>query len=327
MLNRASAKLVSLLALLAFGAGCGGGASPASTGTQVKQPTTINVGLLPINDVAPLYLGIKKGFFKRQNLTVRTQLMQGGAAVASAVMGGSLDFGFAATVNLMLAKNQGLPVKIVASGNNAAQDAAHEWSAIMVPADSPIKSVKDLAGKTIATNALKGVNELAIDSVAMRAGVSPSSLKLVPVDFPDMPAALSQKRVDAVSLAEPWVTTIKAQGGRVLSPLFSGLIPGMTVGTYFTTDTEILEHRAVVTAFVKAIQESLAYAAGHPAESRQVIATYTRTSPEVLSKIELSPWDSKLNRPSIVRTEQLVRRLGWTKSKVDVSSLIWSGAS
>ena len=50
--------------------------------------------------------------------------MQGGAAVASAVMGGSLDFGFAATVNLMLAKSQGLPVKIVASGNNAAQDAA-----------------------------------------------------------------------------------------------------------------------------------------------------------------------------------------------------------
>ena len=188
MVNRASARLVSLLALLGLVAGCGGPGSTAGSSPQANQPTTINVGLLPINDVAPLYLGIKKGFFKQQNLTLHTQLMQGGAAVASAVMGGSLDFGFAATVNLMLAKSQGLPVKIVASGNNAAQDAAHEWSGIMVSGDSPIRSVRDLAGRTIATNALKGVNELAIDSVAMKAGVSLSSLKLVPVDFPDMPA-------------------------------------------------------------------------------------------------------------------------------------------
>src|SRR5207253_11285976 len=139
----------------------------------------------------------------------------------------------------------------------------------------------DLAGKTVASNALKGVNELAIDSVAMKAGVSTSSLKIVPVDFPDMPAALSQKRVDAVSLAEPWVTVIKGQGGRVLSPLFTGLIPGMTVGTYFTSDTQIQQHRSVVAAFAKAIQQSLAYAAAHPAESRQVIATYTKTSPDL----------------------------------------------
>ena len=323
MIDRASARLVSLLALLLLVAGCGGA---STSGTQAKQPTAINIGLLPINDVAPLYLGIKKGFFKQQNLTVHAQLMQGGAAVASAVIGGSLDFGFAAAVNLILAKNQGLPVKIVAPGNSAAADAAHDWSAIMVSGDSPIRSVHDLAGKTIASNALKGVNELAIDSVAMKAGVSTSSLKIVPVDFPDMPAALSQKRVDAVSLAEPWVTVIKGQGGRVLSPLFTGLIPGMTVGTYFTTDREIQEHPAVVKEFATAIQKSLAYAQAHPAEARQIIATYTKTSPTLLSKIQLSPWDSKLNRPSITRTEQMMKNLGWLKSNVNVSTLIWSGA-
>src|SRR5436853_328036 len=92
MIIRAAPRLLSLLTVAAFIAGCGGGAS--TTGNQAVQPTTINVGLLPINDVAPLYLGIKKGFFKQQNLTVHPQLMQGGAAVASAVIGGSLDFGF-----------------------------------------------------------------------------------------------------------------------------------------------------------------------------------------------------------------------------------------
>jgi NitT/TauT family transport system substrate-binding protein len=319
----ASALIASLLGALVVVSACGGSAS----GGSQNQLITVNVGVLPIADVAPLYVGMREGFFKQQHLVVKPQVMQGGAAVASAVLGGSLDFGFAATVNLILAKDQGLPVKIVASGNNAAKDPAHAWSAIMVLPDSPIKSVKDLAGKTIAANALKGVNELAIDGIVKRAGVDPASLKIVPVDFPDMPAALSQRRVDAVSVPEPFLTQIKASGGRMISPLFEGYIPGMTVGTYFTTDKEIQEHPALVRAFVKAIQESLAYASSHPEVARQVIATYTKIPSSVLPKMELSPWDVKLNRPSIIQTEEFMKELGWLKSNVDVNSLIWSGAS
>ncbi|HZU14997.1 MAG TPA: ABC transporter substrate-binding protein [Candidatus Dormibacteraeota bacterium] len=320
----ASTLLAGLLGALVAVSACGGS---AGGGAQSRQPTTIKVGVLPIADVAPLYVGMREGFFKQQNLVVKPQLMQGGAAVASAVLGGSLDFGFAATVNLLLARGQGLPVKIVASGNNAASDPAHAWSAIMVLPDSPIKSVKDLAGKTIAANALKGVNELAIDGIVKRAGVDPGSLKIVPVDFPDMPAALSQKRVDAVSVPEPFLTQIKASGGRMISPLFEGYLPGMTVGTYFTTDKEIQEHPALVRAFVEAIQRSLTYASAHPDVARQAITTYTRIPASVIPRMELSPWDAKLNRPSIVQTEQLMRQLGWLKSDVDVNSLIWSGAS
>ncbi len=113
----------------------------------------------------------------------------------------------------------------------------------------------------------------------------------------------------------------------MISPLFEGYIPGMTVGTYFTTDKEIQEHPALVRAFVKAIQESLAYANSHPDVARQVIATYTKIPASVLPKMELSPWDVKLNRPSIVQTEEFMRELGWLKSGVNVNSLIWSGAS
>jgi NitT/TauT family transport system substrate-binding protein len=321
-----AARFAALLgvAMVALAA-CGG--SGAGAGPQAGQPMTIRVGVLPIQDVAPIYLGIEKGFFKRQGLTVNLQVMQGGAAVASAVLGGSLDLGFAAPVNLILAKDQGLPVKIVAPGNNASTDPDHAWSAIMVSADSPIKTVKDLAGKTVAANALKGVNELATDAIVMKAGISPSSLKTVPVDFPDMPAALDQKRVDAVGVPEPFLTAIKAKGGRIVTPLFAGFIPGMSVGSYFTTDREIQQHPAVVTAFAKAIGRSLAYANTHPDDVRRVVGTYTKIPPDLLKVMVLSTYETKLNVPSIQRSEQLMKQLGWIKSDVDVHGLIWSGAS
>ena len=36
--------------------------------------TTLKVGVIPIADVAPLYVGIDQGFFKDEKLTIKPQL-------------------------------------------------------------------------------------------------------------------------------------------------------------------------------------------------------------------------------------------------------------
>jgi NitT/TauT family transport system substrate-binding protein len=49
-------------------------------------PATLKVGVLPIADVAPLYLGMDEGFFKEEQLTIKPQVMQGGTEVTAAVV-------------------------------------------------------------------------------------------------------------------------------------------------------------------------------------------------------------------------------------------------
>jgi NitT/TauT family transport system substrate-binding protein len=57
---RVRAGIVALgMALLVAGCGDSGGGSGGS------GPATLKVGVLPIADVAPLYLGMKKGYFKQ----------------------------------------------------------------------------------------------------------------------------------------------------------------------------------------------------------------------------------------------------------------------
>jgi NitT/TauT family transport system substrate-binding protein len=112
---RVRAGIVALgMALLVAGCGDSGGGSGGS------GPATLKVGVLPIADVAPLYLGMKKGYFKQEKLTLKPQVMQGGAAVAAGVVSGSLDFGFSSTEPLIVAKSKGLPVTIVTQGVQAA---------------------------------------------------------------------------------------------------------------------------------------------------------------------------------------------------------------
>jgi NitT/TauT family transport system substrate-binding protein len=269
---------------------------------------------------------MKQGFFAKQHLTIVPHALQGGAAVASAVVGGSLQFGFGATANLVLARAHGLPIQFVANGDAAAADSAQAWSGILVRAGSAIKSVSQLAGKTVAANATHGENELALDSILERAGVQPASVHVVALPFPTMPSALSSGQVQAVTEVEPFVSAIRAKGGAVLSPLFEGEQPSQTVAGYFTTTGEIGKSASVVKRFVAAMNQSLDYAQSNPAAVRAIIPTYTSIPASVVAKMKLPVWRATINTSSIQAQEELMQKLHWITSAVPVNELLWSGA-
>ena len=338
--KRGTKRWAAALALASLGtvaAACGSGSSAgssnttsgtsATTATTAVTPATINVGVLPIADVAPLYLGIKQGFFAKQKLTVVPHALQGGAAVVSAVIGGSLDFGFGATANLILAASHNLPVQFVAQGDQAAATTAAAWSGILVSGTSGITSIKDLAGKTIASNALQGENELALDAVLEANGVNPSSVHVVAMPFPSMPAALAAGQVQAVTEVEPFVSAIEAKGGKLLSPLFEGMQPNLLVAGYFTTSSEIQTNPDIVKRFVTAINESLTYAAANPTAVRAIIPTYTSIPAAAAANLKLPVWAPTLQLSTVQAQEQLMVKLGWITTAPPISSLVWSGAT
>lgn len=301
------------------------GASGSGASSSAKTET-VNVGVLPIADVAPLYLGIKQGFFAEQHLNVVPHSLQGGAAVASAVVGGSLEFGFGATANLVLAKAHNLPLQFIANGDQAAADASGAWSGILVSANSGITSISQLAGKTVAANAVQGQNELALDTILKANGVQPSSVHVVALAFPTMPSALESGQVQAVTEVEPFVSAIKAKGGKLLSPLFEGANPSEIVAGYFASTHEIQSDPALVQRFVTALNQSLDYAQANPAAARAIIPSYTSIPAAVAAKMTLPVWSSTVDTSTIQSQEKMMQQLGWISSLVPIDQLVWSGA-
>ena len=92
--------------------------------------------MIPIADVAPLYLGIKKGFFEEEKLTIEPQLAEGGAAIIPSVMSGDYQIGFSNAVSLLIAASKDLPVQIISQGvlGGTTQDDA--WDAVVLPKGS-----------------------------------------------------------------------------------------------------------------------------------------------------------------------------------------------
>ena len=72
--------VLSLLALLVGVAGCGSSGSSKSGGRD-----HITVGVIPIVDVAPIYLGEQQGFFAKRGIDLKLQQESGGAAAVPGV--------------------------------------------------------------------------------------------------------------------------------------------------------------------------------------------------------------------------------------------------
>jgi NitT/TauT family transport system substrate-binding protein len=321
----ASAVLTALVAVALVLAACGGGDNGGGGGsTEAGKPTTLNVGVIPIADVAPLYLGIKKGFFAQQKLTIKPKPAEGGAAITPAVLSGDDQIGFSNTISLLIAASKGLPVQIISQGVLAGTDPSKAWADLLVLKGGPIKTPKDLEGKTIAVNTLKNICEVTIKASLEKQGVDVSTLKFLEVPFPDMNAALDAKRVDGACVVEPFVSQGKAGKARGIDPFYIKTAPDLTVATYFTSRRYAEQNPDVVDRFVRAMNKSLDYAQSHPDEVRAVLVTYTPIPKAAAQAIKLPVWRPDLNTGTIRLLSRLSKKYGLIDKEPDLKTLIRS---
>ncbi len=91
-------------------------------------------------------VGQRAGIFKKHGLNLEILWTQGGGETQQAVISGSVDVGVATGImGVLSAFSKGAPVRIIGAQTTGAADLF--W---YVPASSPIKTLKDTDGKTIA---------------------------------------------------------------------------------------------------------------------------------------------------------------------------------
>jgi NitT/TauT family transport system substrate-binding protein len=303
-------------------AACGGGDEDSGgSGGGESGPTQIRVGAIPIVDVAPLYLGIEQGIFEKHDLAVEPFLAQGGAAIVPAVVNGEAQFGFSNITSLLQATGRGVPLALVAPGPGATGNAEDDFAAVVVPADSPIQSAADLAGKRVAINSINNISDTVVRESVRQAGGDPSSIEFVEIPFPDMPAAVSTGQVDAAFAVEPSATVGESQGLRRVSAPYTETDDDLTVAGYFTSDQYAAENPEVVQRFADAMIEAQEYAQANPDQVRDVLGTYTQISPEIAQQLTLPTYQSEINQESVEKLLQLGEQDGIIEGDVDLSQL------
>ncbi len=315
--------LIAVLCALLAGCGDDGGSGGGGGGDGGEpEAVTLKVGVIPIADVAPLYLGVDQGFFEEEGLTIEPQLAEGGAAIVPSVVSGDYQIGFSNTTSLIIAGSKQLPIQIISQGVLAGTGPDDAWDGVIVPKGSDVKDLADLEGRTVAVNTLNNVSQVVVNTALKEAGADYTKVKYVEVPFPDMNAALESGRVDAAFQVEPGYSGGLAAGSRNIVNAYEAMAPNYTVATYFASKQYIAEHRDVVDRFTRAMEKSLDYAAGHDAEVRAIVGTYTEIPQEVLDKMNLPVWKADLNEPTIEQTAAAAKEYGFIEEEPSLDDLI-----
>ncbi len=178
-----------------------------------------------------------------------------GPPLMEALNAGAVDFGSAGEAPPIFAQAASTELRYV-----AAEPPAPKGEAILVPKGSPIQSLADLRGKTIAFNKGSNVHYLLVRALE-KAGIPYDAVKLAYLGPADANAAFVRGSVDAWAIWDPYFAAAeRATGARVLTDA-QGLAPNrqfyLSRRGFTDTSPEIVDE------VLKAIGEIDAWAAGH----------------------------------------------------------------
>ena len=325
---RTKPVLATAAAVLLLTAGCGSGspsggdsAEPAASGGD-SELTPVTVGVIPIVDTAPIWLGQEQGFFEEEGIELELQTTSGGAAAVPGVVSGDFDFAFGNVMSVMVASSQGLDVRFVANGASTTGDLESDFGAVVVPEDSDIQSAADLEGKRVSVNNLANIGDTTIRYVVEQDGGDQSSIEFVEIGFPDAPAALANDQVDAAWILEPFLSQALADGGRVVSYNYAEMSPDLDIAGYFTTGETIDADADLVERFTAAMNKSLEYAQENPDAVRDIVGTYTEISDELRAEMILPSFTTEFSLDAATTLGEAALEYGTISEAPDLDTIL-----
>jgi NitT/TauT family transport system substrate-binding protein len=238
-------------------AGCVLLAAPAAAEETLK----LTVGQRGNWDTSVSEVGQRAGIFKKHGLTLELVYTQGSGETQQPVVAGSVDIGVAVGIMGALSfYSKGAPVRIIGAETTGAADLY--W---YVKSDSPIRSLEDTAGKTIAYST-KGSST----DGTVTAFMKQYNLKAKPVATGSPSSTLTQVmsgQVDVGWSAPPFgLDQIDKGEIRIIATgNDAAVFKGQTVRTLIANAQTLAARKPVFDAYMKAYRETIDYMYSDPA--------------------------------------------------------------
>jgi NitT/TauT family transport system substrate-binding protein len=312
------------LCVLAAGAVIAAGVAPASA-----EPTKIRIGYdtIPLHVIPVIFRMPELQKHNGKEYTLEFYRFKGSPLQVQALAANQIDLAALAfstfATSITTAK---LPIKGIA---DLAQDGPWYSQNFAVKKDSPIKTVKDLKGKTLAINAVGGATDMAARVMLVKNGLTPDKdVRIIEASFGAMPAMVRQGKIDVASFPAPVWAVHSKQGD--LRPLFrqSDALGDQQFLLYAAKDEFIAKNRKALVAFYEDYLRGLK-AVVDPKNRKKVLETISKVAEAPVKNFEEwallqgkdyyhSP-DGKINAKALQNNINNLKELGLLKQTLDVA--------
>jgi NitT/TauT family transport system substrate-binding protein len=297
--------------------------SSGSEGTELDSSSdgmkTVRVTSLGLCNEAIVW-GIDQGIFAKHNVNVELVKVQSGAAGIAALQSGDTDVAFVNTLSAMQAVEEGVPMKVV-SGSGLSTEGAN---AVVVGADSPIASPKDLQGKKIGINQLGGLGQIVTQAWIEKDAGSKSSAEFVTLPFADQVPAVQNGTVAAAQ-----VTATQARAGeqsgatKSLGNPFFDVAGPLDTAVYLGNEEFVDANTETMTDFAEAMTETADSANDEANDAKRfpVMAASCKSTAEDLAATPEPVYEGQLDMDALNAVVTLLKDQDQI-SDVDVNSLV-----
>ncbi len=301
------AALVALLVVLVAG--------PAPS----QLLTTIRIATTPIDAGSEPYYAQAMGFFKKVGINVEITPISNGAGVAAAVAGGAADIGQSNIVSLAAAHDRGVPFVIIAPASLYTSRVPQ--SALVVAKNSPLRTARDLDGKTLAAAGLKTIAQIGPQVWIDRNGGNSASIKWVEMPFSATADAVASGRVDAALLSEPELGDALTNGSvRVLSYCYDAIGRDFLIGAWFSTADWAKAHPDLVRAYANVMSQTARWARANPQQSAKILEQETKVRITPVTKRVL--FGERLDPAAVQPLIDVAARYGLLKTSFPAAEII-----
>lgn len=256
-----------------------------------QETPKMRVGFWPIAAGLPFFVALDKGYFKEAGLDVEGVKFAAPPQIVEAMIAGRLEGSANGTASAALAIGElaspGL-VKIFASNPSNAKNILDEF---IVSTNSSYKSIKDLAGKRIAS--APGIQNMTLArTVLERNGITNAHIVEVPIG--QHVAAIIAGQVEAAYTLEPTGTvgrlagaTRILEGGVIATYILGNPLAPWFGGSASLTSAFIKAHPEVAKKYIAAYARGVSFVRNNPTEARKHLAGYTAIEEDLAKQTPL----------------------------------------
>jgi NitT/TauT family transport system substrate-binding protein len=292
-----------------------------------------NQGL--IGDAA-VWVGLDKGFFKDQGIDLELVPFTSTADILPSLTTGQVDFSStAANAAMFNATERAVQIKFIAdlaiAGPNTRSAAIGVRSDIVD--GGKFKGPADLKGLNIASGGPPGAStiDFAIENYAGKGNLTHADLKLTFLPFPQMPAAMANKAVDAAYFVEPFLSAAEQQGTAKMVAYNGDLLRGDPVYVLAISPVFAQAQPALADKFMQGLVKAQRYtyaafkANANQAEVVKIIQEHQQIKDAnlIVRMMDdvVSP-DNPIDLKPFSDFEDAYVRYGSVKQKVDINQLV-----
>src|SRR3984885_3419166 len=293
------------------------------------EPVKIRIGWVVVPaSTAPLVLEKKDilTHFGKSYIAEATRF-EGTPPVITALAAGQLDVGPLAFSSFGLAVQNARmdDLRVIC---DEIQDGVpgHGSNEFMVLKDGPVKTVTDLKGKVLATNAMGSAVDIAMRAMLRKSGLEANKdYTIVEAPFPAMKAVLSEKKADLISAVPPFSLDPELRG--MSNTLFTQKEAfGITQLTMWTARTGFIEkNRAALVDFLEDTIRAVRWCTA-PANHDEAVALVAKLNKAPPARMawafgERDQYRDPNGMPNIAALQnnlQLQKQVGFLKDDIDV---------